>query len=152
MNKRLAVIGLGNPLRGDDGVGPWVIAELTRQGLPPGVTAYDGGTAGLDLLRLLDSWEQVIIVDAGRVGQEPGQFVRFTPDQARWSETRDTLSLHNMGLSEVLALARALERPLPAIVIFGMQPGDTDWGERFSPAVQAALPTLVRAIREEIGE
>jgi hydrogenase maturation protease len=151
-NQRLAVIGLGNPLRGDDGVGSRLVEELTRRGLPEGVTALDGGTGGLDLLHMLEgcAWQRAVIVDAADVGRKPGQFVRFTPDQARLVQTADNFSLHHAGLSEVLALANALGQTLPDLVIFGVQPAQIGWGEGLSQAVETALPALTDAILLEI--
>jgi len=145
------VIGLGNPLRGDDGVGPRVVRELDRRGLPEGVTALDVGTGGLDLLRVLEGRKHVVLVDAADVGREPGQFVRFRPDQARLVFAGDRLSLHHAGLGEVLALADALGRALPEMVIFGVQPAEVAWGEGLSPAVEATLPILIDAVLEEIN-
>ena len=58
---RTLVLGLGNPLRGDDGVGPRVVEEVIRRGLPEGVTALDGGTGGLDLLPVLEEWDRAIV-------------------------------------------------------------------------------------------
>jgi len=147
---RVAVIGLGNPLRGDDGVGPRVVAELRRRGLPEGVEAVDGGTGGLDLLRVLEGWDRAVVVDAADVAREPGQFVRFTPDEARLMESPDRFSFHHAGLAEVLALARALERPLPPLVVFGVQPEWIGWGEGLSPAVEKAIPGLVEAVLQEV--
>jgi len=151
------VIGLGNPLRGDDGVGPRVVAELRRRGLPEGVEALDLGTGGLDLLRVLEGQRRVVIVDAadiGRasvgVGREPGRFVRFTLDEARLIYATDNLSFHHAGLGEVLALCDALGRELPQMVIFGVQPAEIGWGEGLSPPVEARLPALIDAVLEEI--
>ena len=149
-DQRLVVIGLGNSLRGDDGVGPRVVEELNRRGLPEGVTALDVGTGGLDLLLVLEGWDRVVVVDAADVGREPGQFVRFTPDQAYLAQAADRFSLHHAGLSEVLALADALGRAMPEMVIFGVQPAEIGWREGLSPAVEAALPALTDAVLEEI--
>jgi hydrogenase maturation protease len=143
------ILGLGNPLRGDDGVGARVVEELTRRDLPEGVTALDGGTGGLDLLRVLGRWKRVVIVDAADVGREPGQYVRFTPDQVRLAGASDTISLHNAGLSEVLALADALDLDLPEMVIFGVQPAEIGWREGLSPAVETTLAALADAVLEE---
>jgi hydrogenase maturation protease len=148
----ILVIGLGNPLRGDDGVGPRLVEELTRRGLPPGVTALDAGTGGLDLLPVLEGWQRVVLVDAADVGREPGQFVRFTPEQVRLAQTTDHLSLHNAGLGEILALANALRRTLPHMVVFGVQPAEVGWREGLSPAVETALPALADAVLEELAE
>ena len=146
------VLGLGNPLRGDDGVGCRLIEELARRELPPGVQVLDGGTAGLRLLDLLEGWERVIVVDAAEMGRRPGEFLRFTPADVRLASMPDRCSLHHAGLSEVLALADALGEPLPDIVIFGVQPAQVGWGEGLSAAVEAALPALAKAVLEVIGE
>lgn len=150
MSPATLILGLGNPLRGDDGVGARIVEELTRRDLPKEVTALDGGTGGLDLLRLLERWERVVIVDAADVGREPGQYIRFTPDQVRLAGASSTLSLHNAGLSEVLALADALDLDLPEMVIFGVQPAEIGWKEGLSPAVATALTALADAVLEEI--
>ncbi len=144
--KRCLILGLGNPLRGDDGVGPRVVAELLRRGLPDGVEVVDGGTRGLDLLHLLEGWEQAIIVDAAMLGRNPGEYVRFTPEEAHLLGTLVPLSSHAAQLADVLTLARALGRRLPDIIIYGIQPERMDWEEGLSPAVEAALPRLVEDI------
>ena len=144
------LLGLGNPLRGDDGVGPRLIEELTRRGLPDGVTALDVGNAGLDLLNVLEGRERAVVVDAADVGREPGQFIRFTLDEAWLAQSADSFSPHNAGLSEVLALAEALNLALPEIVVFGVQPAEIGWREGLSPAVEAVLPSLTRAVIEEL--
>ncbi len=149
--RRLAIIGVGNPLRGDDGVGPRLVALLRSRPLPPGVVAIDGGTGGFSLLFLLEEgWERVIIVDAADVGRAAGEFVRFTPEEVHLAREAKPLSLHNAGLSEVLALAEALGRPLPPIVLFGVQPASLDWREGLSEEVERALPALLKAVLAEV--
>jgi hydrogenase maturation protease len=146
---RELILGLGNPLRGDDGVGCRLIEELAGRELPPGVQVLDGGAAGLELLDLMEGWEGVIIVDAAEMGCRPGEFLRFTPAGVRLASIADYFSLHHAGLDEVLALANALSRTLPEIVIFGVQPTEVGWGAGLSPAVEAALPALADAVLEE---
>jgi len=150
--KTVLVLGLGNPLRGDDGVGPRVVEALNRRKLPEGVKAQDGGTGGFDLLHVLEGWERAVIVDAADVGREPGQFIRFTPDEARLVESADGFSLHNAGLAEALALADAVGQPLLALVIFGVQPEKIGWGEGLSETMEAALPDIVNAVLNEINK
>jgi hydrogenase maturation protease len=153
MRSGTLILGLGNPLRSDDGVGPRVVVELDKRGLPDGVTAVDGGTGGLDLLRQLEKWQRVLVVDAADIGKEPGQHLRFSPREARISTSGGGFSVHDAGLAEAIALAEALGRPLPDIVIFGLQPETLDWGSALSPTVEAALPDLVDAVLEEaIGD
>lgn len=143
---RVVVVGLGNPLRGDDGIGPRVVAELRRRGLPEGVEAIDVGTGGMDLLRVIDGWDAVIVVDAAEIGREPGAFARFAPEEVRLRLHETGLSVHDAGLPEALALASALNLPLPPITLFGVQPERIGWGEGLSPAVEKAIPKLVEAV------
>jgi hydrogenase maturation protease len=143
------ILGLGNPLRGDDGVGPRIVEDLTRRGLPEGVEALDGGTGGLDLLQVLEGWKRVVVVDAADVGRGPGEFIRFTPEEAHLVEVANPFSLHNAGLGEALALAKVLRQTLPEMVIFGVQPEQVGWGQGLSQAVEAALPALADAVLEE---
>jgi hydrogenase maturation protease len=93
--------------------------------------------------------QEVDAIAARRGHLAPGEFVRFTPQQARLSEAPRGFSLHHAGLADVLTLARALDRPLPSIVVFGVQPRDIGWGEGLSPDIEANLPTLVDAVLEE---
>lgn len=146
------ILGLGNPLRGDDGVGPRVVEVLTHRGLPEGVSALDGGTGGIGLLGMVEGWNRVVVVDAADIGREPGEIVRFTLDRSHIAESSDDLTLHNAGLADALALAYALDHPLPPMVIFGVQPERIGWGDGLSPAVEAAFPELIKAILEEVGE
>ncbi len=143
------ILGMGNPLRGDDGVGCCMVEELMHLELPHGVHVLDGGAGGLGLLNLMEGWKRVVIVDAAEMGREPGEFVRFTPADVRLASAPDRFSLHHAGLSEVLALANALDRTLPEMVIFGVQPASVGWGEGLSPAVEAALPALIAAVLKE---
>jgi hydrogenase maturation protease len=150
MQPSVLILGLGNPLRGDDGIGCRVVEELVRRGLPDGVEALDGGAAGLGLLDLMEGWERVVIVDAAEMGRGPGEFIRLTPADVQLASTSDRFSLHHAGLSEVLALADALGRALPEMVIFGVQPAVIGWREGLSPVVETVLPALTDAILEEI--
>jgi hydrogenase maturation protease len=144
------VLGLGNSLRGDDGIGPAVIEWLDRQVLPPGVEAIDGGTAGLDIVSTLMGRERAIIVDAANVGRAPGQWVRFTPDMAQLKENDATLSLHSAGLAEALALGAALNVLPPTIIIYGVQPQNLDWSAQLSDEVLAAVSEAGQAILAEV--
>ena len=144
------VLGLGNALRGDDGVGPAVIEWLERQDLPPDVEAIDGGTAGLDIVSTLMGHERVIIVDAANIDRAPGEWVRCTPGVARLKDNDATLSLHSAGLAEALALGAALNVLPHTIIIFGVQPLNLDWSPQMSDEVRAAVIEVGQAILREL--
>ncbi|GAB4477133.1 MAG: HyaD/HybD family hydrogenase maturation endopeptidase [Anaerolineae bacterium] len=147
------VLALGNPLRGDDGVGAAVIEALAAADLPPGVRLLDGGTPGLETALLLQGYTRVIIVDAAEMGLQAGKWRRFTPAEADLKPHDVALrgTLHSAGLAEALVLAGALGILPGEIVIFGVQPERIGWEPGLSASIRRALPGLCRAIREEIG-
>jgi hydrogenase maturation protease len=143
------ILGLGNPLQADDGVGCRVIEALEKRVLPDGVEVMDGGTPGLGLIHLLEGRQRVVIVDAAEMELQPGEIVRFRPQDVTLTGSTERFSLHRTAVADALALARELSLPLPEIVFYGVQPGRVGWGEELSPQVQAALPALVECILEE---
>ena len=150
------ILGLGNPWRGDDGLGPAVIRWLQARGLPPDVVAVDGGTPGLELVLTLAGdhkgrpYRRALIVDAADLGRAPGEWVRFTPEQARLKKGDVHLSLHAAGLAEALALGEALGTLPKEVVIFGVQPAGVDWSPALSAAAQAAVPIVGQAVLQEL--
>ncbi len=150
---RILVLGLGNRLRGDDGAGPAVIEVLSRMDLPPQVKLIDGGTPGLETVLLLQGYGRAILVDAADMGLVPGTWRRFTPDTAeiKRSETAMNGTLHAAGLSEALALARALDLLPETLVIYGIQPKRLGWSSGLTEPLRAALPVLTDAIAGELN-
>ncbi len=143
------IIGLGNPLRGDDGVGVRVAQALVDLALPDGVEVVDGGTQGLGIVNLMEGWPRVILVDAADVGVTPGQFIRFGLEEAHLLGDDQHLSIHAAGLRDALLLAQALGTLPHEVIIFGVQPATVEWGSRSSPQVEAALPGLITAVLAE---
>jgi len=147
--KRVLILGLGNPLLGDEGIGVRVVEELKGRELPDGVAVVEGGTAGLGLIGLMEGYQRVIIVDAADMGRSPGCVVRFTPLEAQFKTAEAPLSLHQIGLGEMLALAEALEVAPAELVIIGIQPSQVEMGARLSPEVEGAIPQIIRTILDE---
>jgi hydrogenase maturation protease len=148
--KTILILGLGNPLQGDDGVGCHVAQALEQLDLDD-VEVMDGGTPGVGLLHLWDGRRRVILVDAADMGQPPGTVVRFRPEEVTLTGSTQRFSLHRSGVADALALARALDLKLPELVVLGVQPAQVGWGERLSPPVQAAFDQVVRAVLDEIS-
>jgi hydrogenase maturation protease len=145
---RTLVIGLGHPLRGDDGVGAAVAAELCRRSIA-GLEAvvFDGDGAAL-----VDRWdgaERVIVVDATRSGAAPGTVERLDATSFLLPRTRPGGSSHGFGLAEAVELARALRRLPPGLVVYGVSGESFGMGEGLSPAVAAAVPEVVERILKE---
>lgn len=147
----ILILGVGNLLRKDEGVGVQVVQRLQRLPLPGGVKVLDGGTAGIGLLDLLEGYERAVIIDAADMGLEPGSVVKFRPEAATFKTPDFRLSLHSVDLNSVLELARLLGKRLPEIVIIGVQPKDIGWGTDLSIEVLAEMHHIVDLILEEIG-
>jgi hydrogenase maturation protease len=142
------VVAVGNPLRGDDGVGLAVLEALRGHDLPPHVVLEDGGTSGLELVLTMTGYQRVIIVDAADIGCAPGTWRLFGLDEVRL-QGRDLHlggTLHYAGLPEALALAEALGMLPPEIIIVGVQPGRVDWEAGLSEAVHQAVPAVCAVI------
>jgi len=142
------IIGCGNPLAGDDGVGLKAIEELKRWGLPPEIKLIAAGLPGLAILDLMRGAEQVIIIDAVEAGQSPGTVIHCKEiDLPRI--TFRSLSLHNIGIAEALSLGRLTEpETFPhRLDIVGVQVGEISLGKtELSPPVAAALPQVVHTV------
>jgi hydrogenase maturation protease len=145
------VVGLGNPLRGDDGIGVRVVEALRKLSPTEDVEVVDGGTQGLGIVSLVEGRERLILIDAADTGKSPGRFTRFTLDQVQLRGADQHLSVHSAGLRDALLLAQALQVLPDDVVIFGVQPANLDWVSGLSPEVEAALPELVAAVVDEIG-
>jgi hydrogenase maturation protease len=157
------VLGVGNPLCGDDGVGARIIellgqpASLSGRTLPPGACVQDAGLPGWGLPSWLEGWSRVFLVDAVEMGLEPGEWRRFCPEEVKYNledeafSQSDLFSLHQPGLACGLALAQALDLLPEELVIYGVQPADTTPGAPLSPQVNACLPQLVEQLLNDIS-
>lgn len=144
------VLGLGNVVCQDDGAGIAAIHKLLREyELPEGVLALDGGTLGLSLLPLVDSADQVIMVDAIRAEGPPGTLVRIEGDEVA-PAVYERLSPHQIGVADLLAGASLLDRYPDRVVLIGVVPESIDLGLGRTDAVEASIPELVERVVEEL--
>lgn len=143
------VLGLGNILLRDEGVGVRVVQAMERMALPPDVEAFDGGTAGLDLLDVLADRRKVVIIDAADGEGAAGSIYRFVPADLA-ARCRPGVSLHEVGLLEALTAARQLGAAPQEVVIIGVKPAEVSWGLDLSPEVARLVPRLIALVRAEL--
>jgi hydrogenase maturation protease len=147
----LLVLGLGNILLEDDGVGAAAIAELNaRYDAPEGARVLDGGTLGLSLLPYLENAGVAILVDAIRADAAPGTFVRLEGDDVP-PAVATRLSPHQVGVADLLDGARWLDRYPRRVILLGVVPASMELGVGLSHEVAPALVGLVDRIVEEAG-
>ena len=145
------VLGVGNILLSDEGVGVKVIEELSRRvELPPEVEILDGGTSGVEILPYLDDRTHLFIVDVAQNSKvEPGK--TFTLDlSSSPGHFQQKISPHQLGLSDVLAIAQMTDALPPHITLIGIRPKDLSTGLDLSPEVSAGLPKAVDLLIREL--
>lgn len=147
---RTLVLGAGNLLLSDEGVGIHVIRRLEElYDLPEGVQILDGGTLGLDLLFYLEGVENLVIVDAVEMDQEPGSLTRLEGDEVP-SFLSLKMSPHQIGIPDMLFAAKLRDMYPRNVVLWGVQPGLLVAGLELSPPVAAQLDVLVSKVLEEL--
>ncbi len=153
--KKTLVLGLGNPILTDDGVGIHVVRALGAHSIPPDVTCAEASVGGLRLLSVIEGYERLIIVDAIQsTGGRAGQIFLLHPADMR--TTLHAGSVHDLSLPGALSLGRNLAMKIPDdpyIRIIAIEAEDVlTLGEECTPAVAAAIPEAVKAVLAELGK
>lgn len=144
------VLGIGNILLRDEGIGVRAVEALTsRYELPEDVTAIDGGTMGLDLLPFLKKGGFLLIIDALKAGKDIGQITRLEDSQVP-SFISARLSPHQIGLQELLATAKLIDSEPAKTVMLGIEPGDLSVGLELSPEVASRIDEIVEMAVAEL--
>lgn len=150
-NIKTLVLGLGNPILGDDGVGLEVARELKGRLTQQDVTVVEASLAGLDTLELLAGYDRAVIIDSIQTKEgNVGQIYRL--DLAALDNTRHAASFHDINLATALALGRQLKLDLPRqIDLFAIEVADvTTFCEEFTPELNRAVSDCVDMIAHEL--
>lgn len=150
LNGKTLVLGLGNLIMRDEGLGVRACERLTqRYRLPDDVTVLDGGTLGLDLLPYMEGITNLLIIDAVSAGGSPGSLVRLANEQIPQTLALK-MSLHQVGLQELLAVMTLRGQAPPRIVLWGMEPLILEPGLDLSEPVSMNLDALVTSVVGEL--
>ena len=149
---KILVIGLGNILLGDEGVGVHAVEALKRKyDFPEEVRLLDGGTLGLDLLHLIEGMDGVLFIDAVNLKESPGT-IAVIEGEAIPSLLEPKLSLHHVGLSDLLFASSFLGTRPAEIALVGIQPETLEIGLELSKTVMDRFEQLLQAIVEKLRE
>jgi hydrogenase maturation protease len=147
----VAVVGLGNLILSDEGVGVHVVQRLAEAyGFPDDVVLIDGGTSAIDLLDQLVEAEHIIFIDAARIGEPPGSIVAL--EGARlpvWF--RERMSPHQIGLADLLATLSLLDHTPESVTLIGIEPQSMELGTELTPDVEAAVGEALRKVLEKLA-
>ncbi len=148
MNKDILVLGVGNPLLKDEGVGIHVIRTLEKEKLPSNVSLMDGGTGGLHLISWIQDYDRIIMVDATLDSNPPGTVRLIRPRYA--TDFPPLMSAHEIGLRDMIE-AMILTEKLPDIQLIVVSAEDiSEVGMELTPVVEAAVPKVVEMIKQII--
>lgn len=148
---KVVVLGVGNILLKDEGIGVHVVRVLQEM-MPeqrPDLEIIDGGTAP-DAFLLLNGVYKLVIVDAVRAGGTPGAVYRFHPDDIR-SLNSISLSVHQVGVLNSLQMMALAGSSPEEVVIIGVEPAEIDWGLELSPGLSQRMPQVLKVVVDEIA-
>ena len=150
--RRVVVLGVGNTLMADEGVGVRCVDELEREGkLPAGVRPIDGGTSTHELLEDLENLDLLIILDAVASGRPPGTVLRLEGAEIP-SAFSNKLSPHQHGINDLLATLTLLGRSPKRVVIVGVEPQRLSLSLDLSPLVASRLPEMKALVLRELAQ
>ena len=147
----VTILGIGNVILQDEGFGVRAL-ELLREtyDFPPEVQLIDGGTLGAELLSFITGTERLLVLDSINGGEAAGTLFRFE-NEAVMAHFQDKLSVHEVGIQDVLATLEVTGRPIPSVVVLGAQPYAVGAGVALTPAMAALLPEMERRALEELA-
>jgi hydrogenase maturation protease len=149
--KDIVVIGLGNVLLSDEGIGVHLLKHLSSLAEKyPNVDFVDAGTGGMNILHLLEGKRKAVIIDCANMGAEPGRIKKFTPDQALSVKSLAHYSLHEQDLLRIIDFAKKLEQCPQDIVIFGIQPEIIEPGIGLSETLIGKVEYYVSVVCREL--
>jgi hydrogenase maturation protease len=143
------VLGLGNLVHGDDGVGVHAIAQLAGDPrVPPHVVLLDGGTQGLGLLHHVSGVRRLLVIDAIDVGETAGTLLRFEGTALQGLPGK--ASVHQLGFADLMVALQLLGDSPGEVVVFGVQPESTEWSAELTQPVAQTMPRLVDSVIEQL--
>ena len=152
MKKSTVVLGLGNPLMADEGIGVYLIEQLAaRAAQHDDVDFIDAGTGGMSVLHLLDGRAKAVFIDCAFMDEAPGAMRRFTPEAVRSRKVLAHQSLHEADLLHILSLAEQFGQCPEQVVIFGIQPEVVDSRQEISQSLLDRTDDYLREILSELS-
>ncbi len=149
-NEKTMILGVGNLLLRDEGVGVHVATNLQEYPLPDNIEVIEGGTDGFKLFHLIMEADRLIVVDCVKGGDEPASIYRFDIDDFDHFPDLYKTSVHQISITEVINLSGTMRTP-PRTTIIGIEPDEISMSMELSPRVQSKLPSVLEIVLETAG-
>ena len=145
---KVLILGIGNVLMGDEGIGVHVVNHVKKAALPPGVDCLDGGTGSFLLLEPMQEAEKVILIDATIDGGDPGAVRRLRPRYS--TDYPRTLTAHDIGLKDLLDAFYLMGEKAPEVSLYAVSiPPLQDMDTELSPELKAVVPKVAEMVWDE---
>jgi len=155
IENRVLILGIGNILLRDEGIGVHVVHQLQNEDMPDNVEIIDGGTTALDILLSQEGLHKLVVIDAVRAGNKPGTVVKFEIRNSKFETPifrQSQLSLHQLDLFDAIAVAEKMDTLPEEIVVVGVEPAEIDLGLELTEKVAQSIPQVIEQVLEEIGD
>jgi hydrogenase maturation protease len=147
--QKIVILGVGNLLLSDEGVGVHVATELMKMDLPQEVSVVEGGTDGFGLLNIITEADRLIVIDTVKGGGAPGSIYRFNIDKVQSCPSGFKMSVHQIGILEVVNLSGLIGKT-PHTTVIGIEPKSLDIGMELSPEIKAKIPRIIELVLAEL--
>jgi len=147
--QKVVILGVGNLLLSDEGVGVHVANELMKRELPPGVTVVEGGTDGFRLINVITDADRLIVVDAVKGGGAPGSIYSFDINEVQNCPSGFKTSVHQIGILEVINLSGLIGKT-PQTTVIGVEPKSLEISMELSPEIREKIPRIIELVLEEL--
>jgi hydrogenase maturation protease len=146
----ILILGIGNILLKDEGIGVHVVNKMKGLPLPGNVEILDGGTAGLDLTDFIANRKKVIVIDTVKAGEKPGTIYRLTEKNLRTGQ-KAIMSFHEIDFLDALYMSEVMGEKPEETVVIGIEPKDMSDGTELSPEIEERIPIVINAVLKELN-
>jgi len=150
----MGIIGIGNPMRQDDGIGLFLLQKIKQHPSfsSDDVCFLDGGTGGMNLLHLFHLYDMVILLDAVDFHSSPGDVRFFSVDDIKSNKVNSSVSTHYVDVLQIISFAQKIDECPDHVFVFGVQPADVSFGEGFTPLIESKKEEYVHLLLEKISQ
>lgn len=146
----ILILGIGNILLKDEGVGVHVVNKLKEMPLPDNVEVLDGGTAGLDLTDFIANRKKVIVIDAVKAGEKPGTIYHLTEKNLN-IKPKAIMSFHEIDFLDALHMSEVMGDKPKETVVIGIEPKDMSDGIELSSEIEERIPRIIEVVMKELN-
>lgn len=152
--KKIGVIGLGNKLRQDDGIGIILLEKLEQQKnlFPKNVTLINAGIPGINLIHIVEPFDEIIFLDAVNLNKKPGISFFFKPEEVSSQKNNNSVSIHETDVLKIINIYKKIKQDDKQFYIFGVQPKKLEYGENLTIEIRNNLEKIIKKLTDIINE